>query len=467
MYQKLYYSFFISLLFSFQAWSGILNYNFDLPEEVPPPKYFPKISGNQEGLLACKSFAISTAIESTYARRGEPGVTISPLHLFVYESKNLSWEAKQKRNLQQMYTSNVNQILQKTGPLVPNFILPERLYGFPNQYKQGSGNMLTIDKLGLYEFFNFPDYNFRSYTRNFYDYIKKTSYYEAISELVKTIAENGVVTLSINSSYLDDDFDTYTGLKKIDSLPANHPSRRLSNHEVAVIGYNQRGLIIRNSWNSRDDLLKNESKYKDSYYNSNEISSFKKRYFGKMYVNDVYLIPWKDLILEGTAFEVNYYSFDFDRFLYFFRENQNRVGAVKANYFCKSKTVPSPAVYKAVNEIIADPTEYPDDFDDLVIDELDGYKGTVNFAAIPFYRYPNGDVNLNRVIDFYQNADNKIDDFYCLFNYKPNQIRIPLSRSLNIATKLAWNQLKLTYTTSQSQTRKLWREALMLMFINE
>lgn len=466
MYKK-YCLFIYVFLFSYQTWSGVLGYNFDLPDEVRPPKYMPIISGNQEGLLACKSFALTTAIESTYSRRGEPGVTISPLHFFVYDSKDLSWEKRKERGLLSMYTSSVNQILQSTGPLVPDYILPERLYGFPNQFKHGAGNMPTIDRLGLYDFFNFPNFNYRSYRRNFFEHIKQTSYYEALNELMKTIANNGVVTLTINGAYLNNDFDTYTGLKKANSLPANHISRKEPDHAVAVVGYNQQGLIIRNSWNSYEDVTYNESKYKEEYNDSSDIKFFKKRYFGRTYVNDIFLIPWKDLILEGTAFEVTYYSFDFDKFLYFYRENQNRVGVARANYFCKSKSVPSAAVYKAAKEIIADPTEYPEDFEDTVSEELVGYNGLINFAMVPFYRYPDGNVNIDHLIDFYQNSDKKLDDFYCLYNFKPNQVRIPLTRSLSSATKLAWNQLRLTYANSNSQKKRFWREALGLIFSNE
>lgn len=445
---------------------------------VPPdiaPRILKSKTSNQEGLQSCYPFAIAAAIENSYYWKGESGVVVSPLHLYVFLNRNSDYESRKNRKLLRVYTPEVIQILNATGPLVPDFILPERLMGFPSKFQHGIGDVPPIDKLGLYDFFKIPSINYRSLEQKIIDFgtdqilgngnevAYKERMYRAIARLKEYLYyENGAVTLGLNSNYLDKDFNAYSGIKKNNTVPANHVSRQGTDHSVAVIGYNSEGLFIRNSWNNREEIAYNESRFRQEY-ESYDVQSFRRYYFGQVYVNDVYLIPWRDLILENTAFTLTRHYYDSEKLLRFYRENEGKVGIAKAHYFCSSKNVPSDSIKRAVIEIHNDPERFTNNFFNILMNEVIGKNSSINYALMPYYKFPNGDVNIQRLVDFYENANKKLDDFYCLYDDQRFQKRRPLWMSSDNALKMAWNQYNLSLTTLRFMIVKYWHEALGLM----
>ena len=225
------------------------------------------------------------------------------------------------------------------------------------------------------------------------------------------------------------------------------------------------GLFVRNSWNNKDDIAYNQAKYFQEY-DSDEIISFRRYYFRQTYVNDVYLIPWHDLLQDNTAFSITIHYFNIEKFLNFYRQNVNKVGKVKAHYFCSSNIVPSVTLIDAAIEIHNDPSRYPKNFDNILDSEITGKYSSINYAIIPYYKFQDGTVSIQRLIDFYENADNMIDDFYCLYDQHKNQKRRPLWMSSDKALKMAWNRYYLYITIQKSEIKRLWHEWLGLLIGN-
>lgn len=437
-----------------------------------PEKIIPKMSPFERGwdqgdIGSCYAFAIANAVENHYSRMGYSGITISPWHFFYYQKQNLDYQNLVDLKLTKAYTSSTFSILKRFGQLVPSLFLPEGGQGLDSLH-DGNGWLPPIEVFGKYPQIADSPLSYTTESHFMEDYfLPGESLLVSTNRIQSLIAKGAVLTLSLNGDYIEKEFDSTFGTLKTDSDGIRSGKYSERNHSVAIVGYDNNGIIIKNSWNSLSQYLSEKSIWESSK-NSLAAWDFKRLHFGHIYQHGYYRIPYEELAfqpLKNKSFLISIHNFNTNEFLNRFLKYQYTYKVIPTYFVC-GDAITGLSTTNRVLQMIHDGSseqKIKAMISKMIEQEVMGEYPTYRYASLPVTRINNSDAfDYNLVYAFYRNTNSALDEFYC--PSKGKKMRIPWRSTEQQANILYKGMSQLSKANSIDQQTEIWFQILPEMF---
>lgn len=446
----------------------ILNVDaFAVPNMISPKPSAFKRGWDQGDVGSCYSFAVASAIENYYAQKKYYGVTIAPWHFYYFQKQNLSSNALSEYNLSLAYTSETRMILNRFGPLVPSLFLPEGGQGL-DTLLDGNGSLPPIELFGKYPSAADSPLQYTAELHMMEEYfLPGEAQFAGINRIQRLIANGAIMTLSLNGDYLENEYDSTFGLLKPESNGIGSGKYSETTHAVALVGYDDKGIIVKNSWNSLSQYISDLTKWK-SGSDSFEARDFKWIHFGEQYQHGYFRVPYSELShlkARRKAFSITVHNFNTDEFLNRYLKHRKNYKAISAYYVCGS----SKTKLNFTNRILQMMKEGKSKQDilpvlkSMISNEMMGEYPTYRYATLPVTRINDSDTyNYYMVYAFYLNTNNSLDEFYCPI--KGKRIRTPWRATESQANVLYNGMAKLGNSNSIDEQAEIWFQILPEMF---
>lgn len=326
----------LRILILFAALFQFTNF-VDAGESYPIPPLRRNGSRQIEG--TCMAEATAGSFEHGLSRRGfQAKVSILYLHQFLYKDSNP--DVLLKKAVQMNPESK--KIFDGVGAIIPEYMLPEdhegvSIFDSALSFMSSPGKWVfpSIDRLALIsEDFHGEQINFRSEFFGFRKGFRNSSTFDQFMDHVKN---NEMLTIDVHGK-LFDFFDHFNGTMTVPYKWDLFDSAEID-HELAVVGYDDQlqGIIVRNSWNTKELLADFSAKLGRLTNGKSKIvlSTFKSK-LGHPELPGYYLIPYeyiRDLANYGES-GYRILNANLDNFMMQYRLLEPKYQVIKALYTC-------------------------------------------------------------------------------------------------------------------------------------